>query len=129
MKQKVLHFLRNTVPYFAVIPRLGQSVKQVGCEGSTGPTSTYFSDSICVANNLLDRGLTLTYFIITALAVIFLIISGIQYIQASGNDDQTKKARQRIINVIIAIILLTAAYFVLRLITVSGSTLAGWFKG
>jgi hypothetical protein len=42
-----------------------------------------------------------------------------------GNPDAVKAARQRIVNILIAVILLVAAYFVLNLIVIGASWLAG----
>lgn len=49
-----------------------------------------------------------------ALAVIYLIYSGILYITAAGNPDAAKKGQQGIINAIIGIVIIVAAYFIIR---------------
>ena len=56
------------------------------------------------------------------LAVFFLIYSGIQYITSAGNPDKIKTARGGIINAIIGIIVIVAAYFIIKVaISVGGS--------
>lgn len=47
------------------------------------------------------------------LAVIYLIYSGILYITAAGNPDSAKKGQQGIINAIIGIVIIVAAYFII----------------
>jgi hypothetical protein len=79
----------------------------------------------CSLNNLLTRGETIFFSLVGGLAVILLIWAGIQYIQSMGNPDAVKAARQRIVNILIAVILLVAAYFVLNLIVIGASWLAG----
>ena len=48
-----------------------------------------------------------------ALAVIYLIYSGILYITAAGNPDSAKKGQQGIINAIIGIVIIVLAYVIL----------------
>ena len=48
------------------------------------------------------------------LAFIFLVVSGIMYITAGGNPEQSKKAQQGLINAIIGIIIITLAFVILR---------------
>ena len=49
-----------------------------------------------------------------ALAVIYLIYSGILYITAAGNPDSAKKGQQGIINAVIGIVIVVAAFFIVR---------------
>lgn len=56
------------------------------------------------------------------LAVIYLIWNGIQYITSSGNADKAKNARQGIINAVIGIIVIVAAYYIIRLAVGIGKT-------
>jgi len=53
--------------------------------------------------------------IAAVLAVIYLIYSGIIYITAAGNPDNAKKGQQGVINAIIGIIIIVAAYFIINL--------------
>jgi hypothetical protein len=56
------------------------------------------------------------YVIFTAAAILYLMYAGIQYIQARSDPTKTKVARQSMINVIIAVILVTAAYAIVAVI-------------
>ncbi|MCL5410726.1 MAG: hypothetical protein M1324_02620 [Patescibacteria group bacterium] len=48
------------------------------------------------------------------LAFIFLVVSGIMYITAGGNPEQSKKAQQGLINAVIGIIIISLAFAILR---------------
>lgn len=50
-----------------------------------------------------------------AAAVIFMIYYGIMYITSAGNADRLKSARAGIINAIIGIVVIVAAYFIIQL--------------
>ena len=70
-------------------------------------------DTICtiletIQNIILAIGL--------GLAVIFLIIGGIQYLTAGGNAEKADGAKKLIINAIIGIVIILAAAFILSLI-------------
>lgn len=54
-------------------------------------------------------------------AVLYLIYSGILYITAGGSADKAKAARQGIINAIIGIFVITAAFAIIRLAISAGS--------
>ncbi|MFA4995900.1 MAG: hypothetical protein WC536_02010 [Patescibacteria group bacterium] len=58
-------------------------------------------------------------YIAGVLAFIFLVVSGISYITAGGNPEQSKKAQQGLINAIIGIIVVALSFVILRA--------AGWF--
>ena len=51
-----------------------------------------------------------------SLAVIFLIIGGIQYLTSSGNAEKADSAKKLVINAIIGIIIILAAAFILALV-------------
>ena len=51
-------------------------------------------------------------FIAGALAIIYLIYSGIIYITAAGNPDAAKKGQQGVINAIIGIVIIVLAYVI-----------------
>ena len=49
-----------------------------------------------------------------ALAVIYLIYAGVQYITSGGSPDKAKAARAGIINAIIGIVVIVASYAIIR---------------
>ena len=55
------------------------------------------------------------------LAVFYLIYAGMQYIASSGNADRVKTARAGIVNAVIGIVVIVAAYFIIRIAVIIGS--------
>ena len=49
---------------------------------------------------------------VAAIAVIYLVYGGVMYITAGGNPDQATKARTAIINAVIGIVIVLAAYVI-----------------
>jgi hypothetical protein len=76
-------------------------------------------------NELVGNVINIIFLIAGILAVLYLLWSGIQYITAGGNQDKVKAARQGIINAVIGIVILMAAFFIIRLAT----TTRGIFDG
>lgn len=72
---------------------------------STAPLSIF---------NLVTLIVTWLLYFAGVLAFIFLVVSGIMYITAGGNPEQSKKAQQGLINAIIGIIIITLAFAILR---------------
>jgi len=60
-----------------------------------------------------------------ALAIIYLIYSGIIYITAAGNPDNAKKGQQGVINAIIGIVIIALAYFIAGAALNLGQTVTG----
>ncbi len=65
---------------------------------------------------LQGRVSSVIFLLLGGMAVIYLIWSGIQYITAAGNAEQTKKARESIIHIVLGIILLVSTYYILRIL-------------
>lgn len=51
-----------------------------------------------------------------SIAVIFIIIGGIQYITSAGNDQNTKKAKDTITNAVIGLIIAVLAYAIVNFV-------------
>jgi hypothetical protein len=60
------------------------------------------------------RVLDIVFLIAGVLAVIYLVYNGIQYITSAGNADKVKAARSGIINAVIGIIIIAAAYYIIN---------------
>jgi len=78
-----------------------------------------FSNMNSIANDII----TLILEVAGALAIIYLIYSGILYITAAGNPDAAKKGQQGVINAIIGIIVITLAFFIARAVVGKAKTL------
>jgi hypothetical protein len=53
-------------------------------------------------------------FVAGALAIIYLIYSGILYITSAGNPDAAKKGQQGVLNAVIGIVIIVLAFFIAR---------------
>lgn len=71
---------------------------------------------------VVDQVISIILMIAGALAIIYLIYSGILYITAAGNPDSAKKGQQGIINAVIGIVIIILAYVILKAVvsTVDG---------
>ncbi|MEK9155843.1 MAG: hypothetical protein AAB360_00880 [Patescibacteria group bacterium] len=57
-----------------------------------------------------------------AIAVIYLIYSGILYLTAAGNPDAAKKGQQGVVNAIIGIIIIVLAYVIVNAVAGTANT-------
>lgn len=94
----------------------------IGPNGNPDFTNTSSGDIRSNLATLATYVLNIVLLLSGILAVFFLIYSGIQYITSAGNPDRIKAARGGIINAIIGIIVIVAAYFIIKVaISVGGS--------
>ncbi|MEI7792780.1 MAG: hypothetical protein WCI57_04825 [Candidatus Berkelbacteria bacterium] len=76
-------------------------------------------------NNLFDKTTNLIALVAGMLAFIYLVYSGILYLSAAGNPDSAKKGQQGIVNAIIGIIIIVAAWAIINSINgTTGQTIA-----
>lgn len=61
---------------------------------------------------LVNRVVGILLFIAGAVAVIYLLWSGVQYVTAGGDDEKATSARKGIINAIIGIVIVSAAFLI-----------------
>ena len=77
-------------------------------------SNDFTADSLLgIIGPLFDRGYTVFFAVLSSLAVLLLIWAGTQYITANGQADKIKKARQSILNILLAIVLLICSYALL----------------
>lgn len=90
----------------------------IGGDASTATTSNWTwlkpTDKSGSVTSLITSIITLITTVAAALAVIYLIYSGIIYITAAGNPDNAKKGQQGVINAVIGIIIIIAAYYIIN---------------
>ena len=74
--------------------------------------------------SIIQFAITWIIYVAGALAVIYLIYSGILYITAAGNPDAAKKGQQGIVNAIIGLVIIVLAYVIVNVIVsaVSGGS-------
>lgn len=70
----------------------------------------------CITSDLWEKIFTIIYLILGSLAVLLLIIAGLQYITAAGNPEKLKRARQSILQIILGIVVLVSSYAIIALI-------------
>ena len=83
---------------------------RVNPSGDANFTGATGLNVIGLANTILNTATLL----IGIIAVFFLIYSGFQYITAGGDAEKVKKARAGIVNAVIGIIIVVAAFFIIR---------------
>jgi hypothetical protein len=97
-----------------------QAQPATGCattQDTSDPTAGQPINTQCQVNTIINRLLDDAYYLMGAISILLLIAAGIRYITANGNAEATKKARQSIFNIILGIVLLTAAWVIVNLIT------------
>jgi len=78
------------------------------------------SNSTDAVNNITTSLVNAIGLVAGALAVIYILWYGVQYILSGGNADKTKAARAGIISGVIGIAIITAAYAFIRLAVALG---------
>ena len=80
------------------------------------------SQTLTGPGGLIYRIISLLLFVAGALAVLFVIIGGYQYITAAGNEEASEKGKKTLVNAIIGVVLIILAYVIINVIvnTVSG---------
>ena len=75
--------------------------------------------------DVLDKIVNAIFIIAGALAVIYLVYSGIIYITAAGNPDNAKKGQQGVINAVIGIAIIFFVYFIIQFAKGLGGYVSG----
>ena len=80
------------------------TLQPVGTAGDTNATQTFA--------NLTNRGISIILFVGGAAAVLYLLWSGFLYVTAGGDDEKAGKARKGVVNAIIGIVIISAAFLI-----------------
>jgi hypothetical protein len=80
----------------------------------TAESTTNLTDNI---SNILNFGISILLVLAGGIAVLFLVWNGFLYITAGGDAAKAKTARAGIINAIIGIVVILAAYLIIRFAT------------
>lgn len=89
---------------------------QIAGGGNINTANNFSEQFTAIANNVLN----IVLLVAGVVAVFYLIFSGFQYLTAGGNAEKTKGARTGIINAVIGIIIILAAFFIVRLAVGAG---------
>lgn len=87
------------------VPTVGTGGLKIDCSGGKNPIYA-----------LLQFAINWLIGILLVLAVVAVVISGIQYILSQGNPDGIKAAKSRLTNAIVGLILLSLMFVILRVI-------------
>jgi hypothetical protein len=121
MPLRISRILKSS-PYrwTGIIPGFDNRLTQPRPDGSSDVH--FFNDLFnTVWNNVIGR----IFLILGALALLYIIWAGIQYIAARGDAAKTKQARQSILHIFLAVILITAAYAIIGTILSLARFLSG----
>lgn len=76
-----------------------------------------------VARNIVTSAVNILLFVTGAVAVIFVILGGFKYITSSGDPKKAEEARKTVINAMIGIIIVVAAYFIIQVAVGGGQAI------
>lgn len=65
---------------------------------------------------LIMAVISLLLIVAGSVAVVFLMVGGYRYVMASGNEDQTESAKKTITSAIVGLVIIVAAFVIVRLI-------------
>ncbi|MBI5530691.1 MAG: hypothetical protein HY918_04295 [Candidatus Doudnabacteria bacterium] len=121
MKQKII----NAIKFIAVsaifaVPALALAQNQVqsglqmgGLQGLFGYGGLNSSQSL---PELIANVIRLMLLFAGAIAVVFVIIGGYQYLTSAGNEETAEKGRKTLTNAIIGVVIIILAYVIINVI-------------
>ena len=120
-KQKILSKIKYYFPVaFLVMPFLayaqstvGNGLQNSGFQSIFGTGGLNNSQSL---SELILNVIRLLLFFAGAIAVVFVIIGGYQYLVSAGNEETAEKGKKTLINAIIGIIVVVLAYAIINVI-------------
>jgi Type IV secretion system pilin len=121
MKQKIVHKAKYFFPaVFLVVPFLvrAQSTVSNGLQTS-GLQSIFGTSGLNGSQSLSDlivNVIRLMLLFAGAIAVVFVIIGGYQYIASGGNEETAEKGKKTLINAIIGVVVIVLAYAIINVI-------------
>jgi len=121
MKQKLISKIKYLFPaLFLAAPFLAYAQSQVsnglqtsGLQGIFGTGGLNNSTSL---SDLIVNGIRLMLMFAGAIAVVFVIIGGYQYLASGGNDEIAEKGKKTLLNAVIGIIIIVLAYVIINVI-------------
>jgi hypothetical protein len=129
MKQKFITKLKYFAPVlFLAAPLFAYAQSQVGTGlQASGLQSIFGTGGLNGSSSLSDlivKGIQLMLMFAGAIAVLFVIIGGYQYLASGGNDETAEKGKKTLLNAVIGIIIIVLAYVIINVIinTVSSNT-------
>jgi hypothetical protein len=99
-----------------------------GLSSISGPFAGF--SGIGKARNITEIIIAVIRMLLTiagALAVLFIIIGGFQYITSAGNDEQAEKGKKTLINAVIGMVLIILSYVIINVIVGTLTRSSGFF--
>lgn len=106
MVQKLMKALTTVAVYAA---GAAPALAQLGVPGTAAPTVPGGFSSV---NNIIGTIFNFVILIAGIAFVVLFLVAGIQYLTAAGNDDQTGKAKKLILDAIVGLVIVLAAWAV-----------------
>ena len=99
-------------PFFSFLVQTAHAATtpKIGPLGNT----TSGPEPIQVVNNIYDQAFLILTALAGVLAVLYVLWAGIQYITSGGSPEKAKAARTSVINAVIGVIIVVAAYAIIR---------------
>lgn len=91
-------------------------ITQPGADGGTEQSNL---------TTLVSNVVNILLFIAGALAIIYLIYSGIMYITSAGNPDSAKKGQAGVLNAVIGLVIIVLAFFIARAVASYAANVGG----
>ena len=121
MKQKIVSKIKYYFPViFLVMPFLAYAQSTVsnglqtsGLQSIFGTSGLNGSQSL---SDLIVNVIRLMLLFAGAIAVVFVIIGGYQYLVSAGNEEVAEKGKKTLINAIIGIVVVVLAYAIINVI-------------
>ncbi|MDO8591308.1 MAG: pilin [bacterium] len=83
------------------------------------------SDGSSTLATLVGTVITIILWVATVAAIIYLLLSGFNYITAGGDQEKADTARKGIINAVIGIVVIMAAFFIFNAASTLGTGIGG----
>lgn len=100
----------------SILTFIGDAILSVG-SGSDSDTTTVHDVPTLSANQFLTNGLTIMYFLLGAIAIIIIIVSGIMYVTSAGNASSVTKAKNALTYAIVGLVVVLIAYAITAFVT------------
>lgn len=92
----------------------GTTLQNGLCVPQGGPTGGFANSKTLMG--LLTEILKYLLYLAGAIAVLFIVIGGFQYITSAGNEEQAEKGRNTLVNAIIGLVVIIMSYAIIQVI-------------
>jgi prepilin signal peptidase PulO-like enzyme (type II secretory pathway) len=134
MKSQTKSFFKYIAPVIVfALPAIAgaQNLVTGGLTNNPGLQAAFGQSGLNSSQSLMDlitNVINILLFFAGAIAILFVIVGGYQYITSGGNEEQSEKGRKNVTNAIIGIVVIILAYAIINVIAnlVSSNSGAGF---